>query len=402
MGIFDVFKKKKTEAPAEEAYAPILTEPEKPAPQKPDVRTVLGLVLEKTKGGEWDGDQALRYPAQELSLTMQIGQMNEVNGKYCIQLLFIAKHPYFDEELIESVAGMGDSVEAALQHGAEGFCAGVLTFLLAALDCKGEQTITATLQGKEHMFHEPCMKAVQHMGSTESGADLWALLEDKIPLYLGTKKAYWIKLYAANLDEIICEARINNIIYPELTEMLRIAVAEGRATAKNCTDKMFVLLIQDDKTYTPCPYTKEEVIKYAYRALDLMRTIKDDASHQQVYEQIQQMPPHPHLGGELCTFLPEIFCNALLHYRASDSIQPILAEEAVMVRKSQIRTYGYLQTAVHNYIGINRPSSDACLFILRLSAEFNAVNQALARGSKAEDLLLAPITFRAPEDYVIW
>ena len=410
MGLFDKWKKKKT-TEQEPAYNPILdeaAEAPKPAPQHakpeaemPSVHELLEIVHAKTKDAEWNGENGLRFPCG-LELIFNIKQTNRFPNGCCVQLLAVMWHPHFDEDMVESIAGFGKTEADAARQGAESFCAGVLVFVLAALNCTGEHTMTTTLQGKKHIFRIPCTIGTQHMGKQdEKAAELWNIVKDSIPQYLGTKKAYWIKLFSSRMGETICEARINGMKFPDLTDVLYQAIADGKSTAEGCSDKCFVLLLQDDATYEPCPFTKADVSQLAFKALDMMKGITDEQSHDRIFGEIRALTPHPFLGGEACAFLPEIYSHIVLNYRASDSVLPVNLN-CGEIRKSQIRSFGYLEDAVLQYMRTRKPDKDDNLQILCLSAEFKAVHQAVVNGSKVEDLRFSPLGFMTPEDYVIW
>ncbi len=395
MGLFDRFKKKPS-APPDPAPAP------QPEHALPDAYEMLGIVLEKTKNGKRTGD-TITFPTCHLQLGLEYGEMSVVKGRYCVQLLFLMIHPFFDEPLLESVAGVGNTPEEAVRQGTEQFCAGVLTFVLAALQCKGEKTLTSTLEGKPHIFHLPCVMAVQHFGVQGDGhCDLWELVADRIPDYLGTKRAYWIKLFIAYTEQPICEARINGIVYPELTAVLQQAAARQTGISPHSSDKMFVLLIQDEATFTPCPYTKETVTALVETALDKMQGIHDAASCDRIFQEIASMAPDASLGTELCAFLPEIYSHTLYQYHQPDVVCPTEGWTQGELRRSQIRSYGYMEGAVQQYLRSRQPSKEDHLPILRMSASFKALNQAVSSGSKMEHLTFAPLYYPVSADYHVW
>ncbi len=408
MGLFDRFRKKKQEdAPCESILdESVQDEAEASAPEAPvqktetaafNIHKMLADIKAQHPDAEWQGENSLLFPCG-LELRIVMGPVNRFPKGVCAQMLFVMWHPFFDEDLVESVAGMGKTETDAEQDGLKGFCEGVLPFVLGALGCTGEHTIRTELQGREHIFREPCVMGTLHRGAGQS-ADLWAILRDSIPQYLGTKKAYWIKLLSSRMGKDICEVRINGMVFPELTDKLYAAISEGKSTAQGCMDKMFVLLLQDDATYTPCPYSKADAAEIAHKALTRMLTIEDEESHRAVYEEIQQL--HPILGGEACAFLPEIYCRIIYNYHTTDSLLPVTLNIGE-VRKSQVRAFGYFESAVLDYLKKYRPKGDDHVKILRLSAEFGAINKAVQNGSKIEDLRFSPLAYVVPEDYVIW
>lgn len=406
MGIFDKWKKKtQDDAPCESILDESVQEtPEKPAPaakpapaEVPDVHAMLAQIREKHPTAQWQGDKSLLFPCG-LELTITCGRADMYPKGCCAQLLFVMWHPYFDEDMVESVAGMGRTEAEARNDGVKAFGEGVLPFVLGALDCTGENRITSVLQGKTHVFREPCVIGTMHRGNGK-GADLWQLVREQIPQYLGTKKAYWIKLLSSRMGKDICEVRINGMVFRDLTDVLYKAIADGVSTAQGGMDKSFVLLVQEEATYEACPFKKADAAAVAQKALHKMLTIEDEESHRAVYDEIQQL--HPILGGEACAFLPEIFTRILYNYQANDALLPVSLDIGA-VRSSQVRSFGYFESAVLDFFRQYRPDGDDRVKILRLSAEFNALNQAVTGGSKIEDLRFSPLAYVTPEDYVIW
>lgn len=370
------------------------------------VSQLLEIVKEKCDGAQWQGDKHLVYKDVDLSLTVKIGECGGAGNRFSAQLLFVLEHPYFDDELVESSVGVGSSIDEAMKIAAESFCASVLTFIIAALKCTGEETITTTIDGNEHVFHIPCTRAIHHYGlKSDKPADLWNIVKNRIPQYLGTKKAYWIKLYSSYTGQnSACEVRINGIVYPDITDLLYKAAAVKDNSATFSSDKQFILLIQDDSTYKSCPFDIEQVRELTWEAIEKMKTIHDKDTHKSVFEDIRESTPITSLGRELCAFIPEIYSQVIVNYRDSDGIMPVIDRnvKSTVYMKSQIRSYGYIQYAIYRYLEKYRPSSEENIKILTLSAKFGAVNKAVGDGAKLEDLRMSALGYPVDEDYVIW
>ncbi len=370
------------------------------------VSQLLEIVKEKCDGAQWQGDKHLVYKDLDLSLTVKIGECGGAGNRFSAQLLFVLEHPYFDDELVESSVGVGSSIDEAMKIAAESFCASVLTFIIAALKCTGEETITTTIDGNEHIFHIPCTRAIHHYGlKSDKPADLWNIVKNRIPQYLGTKKAYWIKLYSSYTGQnSACEVRINGIVYPDITDLLYKAAAVKDNSATFSSDKQFILLIQDDSTYKSCPFDIEQVRELTWEAIEKMKTIHDKETHKSVFEDIRESTPITSLGRELCAFIPEIYSQVIVNYRDSDGIMPVIDRnvKSTVYMKSQIRSYGYIQYAIYRYLEKYRPSSEENIKILTLSAKFGAVNKAVGDGAKLEDLRMSALGYPVDEDYVIW
>lgn len=406
MGIFDRFRKKKQDdAPCENILDKSVQETaKKPAPEASvdpdavsDVHTMLAYIRKQFPDAQWQGDSGLQFPCG-LELKITLGAVNTYPKGVSAQILFVMWHPFFDEDMVESAAGMGKTETAAKYDGLNTFCEGVLPYVLDALDSTGNRAMRITLQGKSHLFHEPTLMEAMHRGEGQA-VDLWEIIRKEIPHYLGTKKAYWIKMISSRMGKDICEVRINGMVFHDLTEKLYTAIKENRSTALGGMDKMFVLLIQDEETFTPCPYTKAEAAAIAHKALHKMLTITDEDSHRAVFAEIQQL--HPTLGGEACAFLPEIYCHILYRYRASDSLIPVNVNVGEL-RKSQVRSFGYFESAILDYLRKERPEGDDRVKILSLSAEFDGISQAMQHGSVLKDIILSPLVYVVPEDYIIY
>lgn len=369
-----------------------------------DSKELLAMVAEKCAGGEMQGD-SLWYPEYRLRLKLAFGQMAKANHMYRVQLLFIVHHPWFDEELVESCAGVGKTPDEAMKRGTENFCSVVFTFLLAAFKCDCDNWLTADIMGRKCDFRIPCTRANMHMGDGE-GVDLWELVKDEMPHYLGTKRCYWVKLFSSSLNGIPnCEARINGIVYPDLTEILEKDVIErNHAVSGFSSDKTFLLLIQKEETYQDCPFTKQEVGELTFRAIRLYQNIKSEYTVEKTNAMIRELAPNDSVAMEVISFLPEIFAQMVVQFRDNDTLIPVVnrGKPEIHLKKSQVRTYGYIEDAVEQYLRKQQPEEDEIKQILAMSSKFHAISQAIENGSKIENLRLSQLVYFVNENYVPW
>ncbi|MDE6004375.1 MAG: hypothetical protein K2G88_03215, partial [Oscillospiraceae bacterium] len=178
-----------------------------------DRKELLALVAEHNTGAELQNN-FLYYPEQNLRVKLEFGQMKQVKNRFHVQLIFILQHPWFDEDFIESCAGIGTSPDKALKAGVANFCGkNILEIVLKALKLNSTEMITTNIMGETHEFFVPEYKPVQHGGKTTESTDLWKIIKHKIPEYLGTKRCYWIRLTSAKFNETTtCEVSINHTI----------------------------------------------------------------------------------------------------------------------------------------------------------------------------------------------
>ena len=405
MGFFN--KRKKAETPPPQKQPSVPTN----APTTPDVIVepsldkpeLLAIVAEKCKGAEKQGE-FLFYAKHSLHLTVEFGDMRCINGVYTVQLLFIAQHPWFDEDLVESVAGIGKTPDDAMRQGTEEFCAGVLYFLLAAFDCESDTFIDANVRGEKHTFRVPCVRSVLHKGAGR-GTDLFEVVRDELPHYLGTKRCYWIKLFSATMNgEPTCEVRINGIVYPDITDMLYREAIRREKTEGFVSDKQFILLIQQEDTWTLCPFDKQQVGEKTFHALCLMQEIHDEESAQRIMQSIRDNAPSHSLGLELAAFIPEIVAQQVVNFRDNDGLMPVVngGKPDVELKKSQVRSYGYIDDAVFQFLHKQKPTEDEIKQLLAVSAKFHVLSEAIQKGTKIEDLRISQLVYFVDDDYIVW
>lgn len=402
MGLLDVFKKNKAnEADDSSKDAVVMPDTE----HTPETVDILRLVSEKYKNCTLN-DDSLFFDDHGLTLKAEIAQENSGNGNHSVQIIFIMTHELFEEEMIESCAVIGRDRTEAIKNAVESFCAGVLTFVFAALNCEGESEIAVEILGKRAVFREPCTRGTYSIGvKFTENTDFWGLLKDEIPYYIGRKRAYWIKLYAAwTGKELICEVRINGVVYPELTQKLMKKIGKPKQSEFYGAAKQFIVLIQKDETYVPCPYTKDDVFRLTFDALERMYTINSQQRYEEVISEIRSGCPDKSLGSELVDFIPEMYCQMILGLNDSDSVTAYEPESknTITLRKSQIRSFAYIEEAIFRYISTNKPTREQNMAVLGASARFNVINQALEKGSKMENLVLTDLIYAVNTDYEVW
>lgn len=375
-----------------------------------DQKELLAIVAKRFPGSEFRND-TLHYPALNLHIRLAFGSMNQVENRFSVQLIFILQHPWFDENLIESCAGLGHSPEQAMENGTESFCDGVLQFVISALQANNSENsknpgnseiLHAELMGQAHDFYVPTERPVLHRGISTKCTDLWEIIKEQIPAYLGTKRCYWIKLYSARIQETpVCEVRINNTVYPDLTDLL---MKEAFKNPEVRMDKQFLLLIQKEETFQPCPFEKQDVGQLAFMALDKMLTIHDEESRQKIFQEIQAICPDYAIAVELISFLPEICAQMILEFRDNDSLIPVInyGKPEFELKKSQVRSYGYMEDAVEQYLRKIQPSQEDILNIVRISARFEVLTKALHDNVPIEDLRMSQLVYFVNENYHIW
>ena len=97
-----------------------------------------------------------------------------------------------------------------------------------------------------------------------------------------------------------------------------------------------------------------------FKALRLFQNIVDEESAQKMKELIVSLAPTYDLGLELLTFTPEAFANQVVQYRDSDKLMPVInrGKPEHVLTKAQVRSYGYIEDAVFQYLHKAKPSEE--------------------------------------------
>lgn len=366
---------------------------------------VLDIIRSMFANTAFETGKKLVFRKYALHLRVQFGTMEQNNNLYCVQLLFIIEHPYFDEEIVETSVGVGRTPDEATLNGLTGFCDGVLASVLETLDGADSSVMRAEIpDGSVHKFHVPENRRILHMGKGGEPVDLWEIVKDEIPHYIGKKRVYWIKLFATvNGTSPQCEARINNTVYPDLTDKLYQSVLCRESCKQFGSDKQFILLIQDADTYKPAPFTKQQVGELTWKVIERMKDIRTAADKDKIYTEIRAAVGDSTLGTELTCFIPEIYAEKVIQFRSNDCIDAAEREDKPLlhIRKSQLSSYGFITDAVEQYLRKMHPDGDDNMKIMGLSSQFGSLHQAITAGSLINDLVFAPLVYFIDETYQI-
>lgn len=348
----------------------------------------------------------LSFDTQNLTLKVDIARVNNNNGIYIAQIIFIVSHPLFDTDLVESTAGIGKTEDSAILDGTDRFCINVLSTILSTLKCEEDNSLEFNILGKKRIFHRNCFDNVLSGGvENPKSKPLWNLVKDIISNYLGTKKFYWLKLFVSiNQGNITCEARLNNKIYDSLAKPLNDYVQSWDNKQDYHTEKQYILLIQDDSTYKNPPFSKNDIVLYTKKIIPLFENIRSQTDYDSIENKIFSITNDRNITTELKTLIPEIYCKIALNIenQVSDKIILLKNNTPMEVCTSQIRSYDYVEETINNHIFNNKPSSDSIMGAISCSATFSSISNALNNGSKIENLYISGFAMFVDDSYIVW
>lgn len=149
---------------------------------------VFGVIAEKFEGTR-TADDKLYFDKYDLTIEFRTAGERVGLRNSSVQLLFILTHPLFEETLVESCAGIGEDAESAAKNSAENFCDSVLKYVLESLDGKNTAKLVSEIDGEKHEFSLPSEIGSYCTGDSITDSDLWSIVKDDIPNYIGKKRA---------------------------------------------------------------------------------------------------------------------------------------------------------------------------------------------------------------------
>lgn len=362
---------------------------------KSNEKIIADEIMKAFNGGIFNKDE-IKYEKNSLSIKINASGFEKHNGTVMSKAVYTVMHPLFDEPIVEPGVGVGKNTNAALLSSAQSF-AGVAASIFASLGCTDGSSVKSTATDREIVFQKPYISPVIRTGNADEKTVLWNALEDIIPEYLGTKNAYWIKLFAAvSNNNPIFEVRINNTEYHDISGILAERVGNAFVGNEYKSQKEFILLTREEqKEYR---FTTSQINEYTEKAIEFIKSSTDvDAT----VEKITEICGDKTLAFELGYFLPEIYTKVVLNTEESDDVYICKGDVKTAVKISAIRDYGYIENAVKDYIYKKRPNGDDNMRIMAWSSRIDAVNQAVMQGAKLEDIRFSHMFYNVPDYFEI-
>lgn len=398
MGIF----KKKNNQKTEEVQ---VTDP------KADIKsTVLESLNEKLNGTLYD--DCIIMP-KGFTIDVQIGRIDESEGIKILQTIFVVKHDDFDEPLIEPVDSQGQDETEAAKMAVDIFCGGVWHPLDQSMTKKNPQYVSVDFLRQHYEFDMYCQSVVRVGVKDKAPTMLVNFLRTEIPKYLGSKKYYWLRIYLAKYKEKkIIEVRINGSVCVELPKYFEEYVEkEMHAEETFVSEKQYAIFVQreDDK----CPFKKDIVMSAARETISMMEKINNHEEYVAMADKLEELVDgDKNLASEIRVFIPEIFAKLTLGYREGDSLFLLEGDgdnqQSLEFKKTQLRTYFYLQQAVLEYLSTS-PSQDSVTRIVTNSVAFRELRRAIETAKengkelKPGDLYVPGTSYKiGHDDYKVW
>lgn len=399
-----IFKKKiqKTDNPN-----PIATPEENAAKYK---ELILNTLNEKLNGTLYDN--CIIMP-KGFTIDVQVGRQGENNNVLLLQVFFIIKHDDFDEPLLEPIDAQGDTMENAAKMAVDIFYGSVWHPLDQSMNKKNPVHVSVNYLQQHYDFDMYCQSVVR-IGVEESKKPTMLInyIKAEIPKFLGSKKYYWVRIYLARLkDKKIIEVRVNGSVCVTLAEFFKPYVDSWEDSDKFICEKQYAIFVQreDDQ----CPFTKEDVVENAKWTIDRMTQITGPEDYKKLVSELEERVGNKNLAAEIRIFIPEILAKLTLGYREGDSLFLMEDGSSIEFRKTQLRSYFYLQQVVQEFMS-KRPGEDKpeerkafdekVTRIFTNSVAYREVVKAVKAGHKVEELYVPGTSYKIGEEgeYKVW
>ena len=399
-----IFKKKiqKTDNPN-----PIATPEENAAKYK---ELILNTLNEKLNGTLYDN--CIIMP-KGFTIDVQVGRQGENNNVLLLQVFFIIKHDDFDEPLLEPIDAQGDTMENAAKMAVDIFYGSVWHPLDQSMNKKNPVHVSVNYLQQHYDFDMYCQSVVR-IGVEESKKPTMLInyIKAEIPKFLGSKKYYWVRIYLARLnDKKIIEVRVNGSVCVTLAEFFKPYVDSWEESDKFICEKQYAIFVQreDDQ----CPFTKEDVVENAKWTIDQMTQITGPEDYKKLVSELEERVGNKNLAAEIRIFIPEILAKLTLGYREGDSLFLMEDGSSIEFRKTQLRSYFYLQQVVQEFMS-KRPGEDKpeerkafdekVTRIFTNSVAYREVVKAVKAGHKVEELYVPGTSYKIGEEgeYKVW
>jgi hypothetical protein len=347
------------------------------------------------------------------TIDVQIGRMEENDGIKILQTIFIIRHDDFDEPLIEPVDSQGQTNEEAASMAADIFHGGVWHPLDQSMTKKNPQPVSVDFLRQHYDFDMYCQSVVRIGVKDKQPTMLVNFIRNEIPKYLGSKKYYWLRIYLAKYKEKqIIEVRINGSVCGELSKYFKEYVdKEMHAEEMFVSEKQYAIFVQreDDQ----CPFTKDLVMNAAKETIKMMTKINSHEEYIEMTNKLEELVEgDKNIASEIRVFIPEIFAKLTLGYREGDSLFLLEgegdAQQSIEFKKTQLRTYFYLQQAVLEFLG-GQPTQEEVTRIVTNSVAFRELRKAIdtakenGKELKPDDLYVPGTSYKiGHEGYRVW
>ena len=323
-------------------------------------------------------DNTLFIPEYSLSIRPQITKSD--SNMAVINYYLYSEN--WDREIFECSASMGENRKQALSLAEQGFIFGIMSGIKYMMKDEFFKEIKTEFNGSHSWkMYSSDIVAMGDVPETINPSEIWGIIENEIPKYLGNQKISYIKVFAAkNKDDITGECRINDEPIKELGELIVQYISKWN-TENFGLKKQFFFAVQDDKTYIPYPYTEEQIEKFVLETADMFEKVETEKDLDYMLQNFGDKIGDYDLAEELMGFIPEICAErAFPNINYPEKVIIYMGEDKKLeVNKSQITSYYMIKKAVNHMIDHGHIMKELYHKFISISSAYNVICQALEK-----------------------
>ncbi|MDE6666491.1 MAG: hypothetical protein K2K14_09985 [Ruminococcus sp.] len=376
------------------------TQPEEKNPAKELKTKVLECLNEKLNGNLYD--ECVIMP-RGYTIDVQIGRRDEKEGIKLVQVVFIVRNDEFDEPLIDPVDAQGTTDDEAAKMAVEIFYGGVWHPIDQSLSKKNPIHISVNYLRQHYDFDMYAQSIVRIGIKDKQPVMLMNYIKSEIPKYLGSKKYYWVRVYLSKFkDRKIVEVRVNGSVCAELSRFYQAYVDAWNSSDAFMSEKQYAIFVQREDDQCPEVYKKEHIVDCAKQCIEMMENCNSREEYMELTNKLEEIVGDKNLASEIRIFIPEIFAKLTLGYREGDSLFLIEGESNIEFKKTQLRSYFYLQQVALEYFS-KKPEQERVMKIVTNSVAFRELKKAHEQGHEPKDLFVPGTSYRiGNDDYKVW
>ena len=366
-----------------------------------DYKDAVLKALDEKLNGSTLYDGCIIMP-RGFTIDVKIGRRDEKDGIKLVQVVFLVSHDDFDEPIIDPVDAQGKDEAEAVHMAVEIFYGGLWHPLDQSMFKKNPIEVPVQFLGQQYVFDMYAQSIVRIGVDDKQPTMLVAIIQNEIPKYLGSKKYYWLRIYLAkHKDRQIIEVRVNGSVCNELGEKFRPYVDTWDASEHFMCEKQYAIFVQ--RGADPCPYKKEVYTNAGKFALEKMVKIQNREDYEAMAKELDEVAGDKSVAAEVRIFIPEILAKLTLGYQEGDSLFLIEGDDnseegtsKIEFRKTQLRSYFYLQQVILEYLNTRPPQEDVQRIVFN-SVAFRELRKAREQGHEPKDLYVPGTAYRIAE-----
>ena len=323
-------------------------------------------------------DNTLFIPEYSLSIRPQITKSD--SNMAVINYYLYSEN--WDREIFECSASMGENRKQALSLAEQGFIFGIMSGIKYMMKDEFFKEIKTEFNGSHSWkMYSSDIVAMGDVPETINPSEIWGIIENEIPKYLGNQKISYIKVFAAkNKDDITGECRINDEPIKELGELIAQYISKWN-TENFGLKKQFFFAVQDDKTYIPYPYTEEQIEKFVLETADMFEKVETEKDLDDMLQNFGDKIGDYDLAEELMGFIPEICAErAFPNINYPEKVIIYMGEnKKIEINKSQLASYYMIKKAVNHMIDHGHIMKELYHKFIGISSAYNVIFKALEK-----------------------